>query len=445
MKIEAKFFAERWFQRILLPLFLVSYLTAILLNSLKLRPVADDFCFASATESGFFESIWEWYQTWVGDITVTTLNTLIVGLPASISVRFSFVPFIAGCISIAWVGSLLFLPHKRFRLRIVIIIYLFLSWCTFLWFPALASQAVYGQSLSTAIAEQSTFWGVVNSSYVIPVTIVISIYLICDQTIAQNKSYPRIWLFLGPIAGLTIGLSGYVLAASTIIAITLQLLKVCLIPNLIAVRQHFSRYCFFVITIIMGLLISLLAPGVTIRRESLPRQTLLEVFSQVPKELSVSFLTVFQLIGSLSFVLAIISGFIVFGFLSKHKQLIWKNYTIELFTFLLIVVFVNRMSELFSYSAISHLQMAIVIQFLLGISIGVQIARGVVDSYSLQFVNRQQNVAWLIWILCSSGAILYFWHSASMFLESWKNRAGYHSLPGFASGWIYECAKKIIE
>lgn len=444
MKNKSKFGTKWWFERALLPLFLVLYLVAILLNSLKLRPVADDFCFASAAKGGFFESIWDWYYTWVGDITVTTLNTLLVGVPTSVSVRFSFIPFIAGCISIAWVGSLLFIPRRRFQCRVSIIAFLFLSWSTFLWFPALASQAVYGQGLVTTIAEQSTFWGVVNSSYVIPVTVVISMYLICDHTISQNKGYPKFLLFLAPVGGLILGLSGYVLAVSTATAITLQLLKVRLIPNAIAFRQHFIHYCFFIITILMGILTSLLAPGVTIRRESLPKQTLLEVGSRIPKELFVSFLTVFQLLGSLSFALAIISGFIIFNFLAQGKVLIWKNYTVELLSFLIVIVFVNRMSELFSYSAISHLQMAVVIQFLLGLSIGIQIGRRHSDNFPLRIVKSNRVIACLIWVLCSSGALLYFWFSTSKFLDLWNMRAGYHSLPGFAEGWIYECAKKII-
>jgi hypothetical protein len=425
-------------------LFSILSMIIILISSLKLRPVADDFCFADSAKSGLFPSMWDWYQTWVGDIAVTFLNTILVGLPGSISEKLAFIPFVVGSIAVAWVGSFIVMPARNLNGRLSLIAILFSSWCAFLWFPALSSTAVFGLGFSNSIAEQSTFWGVVNSSYVIPVCIFIALYLYSHFKVSNTNSYPKLSILFAVIVGLIIGVSGYVLAVSVIVVLTIKLLTVRFFPSFINFRMHFIRYCIFLVSAALGLLISFLAPGVTTRRENFPSPSALDFFSSIPKELFVTFLTIFQFIGNLAFLVAVLSGFLAYRIGNNYRRTVSGAYLIELSVFLFVIIFVNRISELFSYSAISHLQMAVVIQFILGLSIGVRTSQFLSMRYSPTRMEDLSLVVAVLWASIVGAAILYFWHTTSGFLDAWNLGKGYHSVPGYAFGWISECANGLF-
>ena len=430
---------------ILIFVFSLSFFFLIFVNSQKIRPVADDFCFADSVKSGVFRSVWNWYLTWVGDLAITFFNTILVGLPIENSVKLSFIPFIAGSLSVACVGLLIIHPVMKLSSKLFQIIFLFSSWCTFLWFPALSSHAVFGLNHSTTIAEQSTFWGVVNSSYVIPICMVVGFYLFSSLRLSNLTSYPHFTTLVAIVSGFVIGLSGYVLAFSVIGAISLTVLKVYFVPNQIVFRSHFIRYCCFFFSVLSGLSISLFAPGVSIRKANLPSPTALEIISHIPKEFFLTILTFCQLVGSLSFLVATISGFILYDLGSRFGKIHQSNYLIELTLFLFLVVFVNRMSELFSYAAISHLQMGIVLQFFLGLSAGIRLGQIGALKHIVRDSLWVRPIVLFVWVGMGSAALIYFWYSTSSFLEAWNLREAYHSLPGYADGWISVCAKRIID
>ena len=126
--------------------------------SLRLRPVSDDFCYAQATRSGVWQAMTNWYLTWVGDLSVTFLNTFLVGLPGSISPKLSFIPFIFANLLVAYVAVELFFTFTATSKKFLSYVVFFPVWCAYLWIPALTYRWISGSDgLANQVAEQSTF------------------------------------------------------------------------------------------------------------------------------------------------------------------------------------------------------------------------------------------------------------------------------------------------
>lgn len=414
--------------------------------SLKLRPVSDDFCYAQATTSGVWQAMTNWYSTWVGDMSVTFLNTFLVGLPGSISPRLSFIPFIFANLLVAYVAVELFFTPSATSNKFLSYVVFFPLWCTYLWIPALTYRWISGSDgLVNQIAEQSTFWQVVNSSYVVPGCLVVLIFLkfnILDIEGKERLSKRRSLLLV--LLGVSLGLSGYVLAISALLwkltPIAIRLLRTKKSNS----QAEIQEVVYLFVSISSGLLISFTSPGVEIRKESLPQESLIVIFSHVPKALILSFMSMAQLLFSVSFLITLIAGYVL-HFLFQHKSRILNfRIVLNLLGFLCILSVVNRLSELFSYQSVAHLETSVILVFFLGLTSGAllsQFAESRLTNGSFRLIN---SITLPIWILLMATSVAFLTHEANGFLAAWNSKTAFQTLPGFQSGWISKCSEGLL-
>jgi hypothetical protein len=419
----------------------------VLFISLKFRPVADDFCFAQATKAGVWNAMANWYSTWVGDITVTFLNTFLVGLPGSVSTKLLFIPFIFANLLISYVVMEIFFRPSAVGTRLSMILVIFPAWCAYLWFPALTYRWINGSDgLANQIAEQSTFWQVVNSSYVVPGILFIFIFLklkIIEIESNQKLTSRRILILV--VLGICLGMSGYVLATSVFIWRLLPLAIRMAQSKEVRSRTSLKEPVYFFFSLAIGLIISFTAPGVTIRKKSLPSESFFEVASQVPKALILSFMSITQLLFSVSFLIAILTGFVLQSLFRSKNRSLDLSLVLSLLQLLCVLNIINRVSELFSYQSLAHLETSVLLVYLIGISLGAYICKSLESQFNQGLPSIVLNFLMLVWVLVVAASIVFLSHEADGFLAAWQLKSGFNSLPGFEGGWISECARGIFQ
>jgi hypothetical protein len=409
---------------------------AILVISLNIRPAADDFCFAKAINMGFLPSIWNWYLTWVGDLSVTTLNTLLVGLPISVSPKLSLIPFLSGALSVALLGSRVLFRKCATGTRLLSIILILILWITYLWFPAFSEQKLFGPGGSNQIAEQTTFWQVTNSSYVIPTSLVLLLFLFLRKQVENQRKHHQKIIF--PV-GLFIGMIGYVIATSTIICLASILFIIYKSRETILGKKIRLSIIVLSLGVGTGMAISLLSPGAAIRKSNFQHIGTLEILSHIPKIVILSLSTILEILGSASFVIAIISGFVIYS-LKRDRDEADNNLILPLSFILIVVTLVNRISEIFSYSATSHLEVSYLVAFVLGLEIGKRLNNTISDKKCYLMISA---LSMGLFIVFSTVGILYFSHEVNAFLEAWNSEQGFKFIPSYSTGWIAECAHNL--
>jgi hypothetical protein len=428
--------------------YFVSFLSiiGIVFGSLSLRPVADDFCFAQATKLGVWHAMSNWYFTWVGDLTVTFFNTIFVGLPGSISPKLLFIPFIVSNALIAVVVVELLFASETIKFRFLQIFLAFPAWCAYLWFPAFSHRLVSSSTgLPNQIADQTTFWQVVNSSYTMPTCLVVLLFVKFGNVFLRKNNVNSFLRIIGiTFIGLFIGFSGYVIAIAVLIWETLSIhLPHASFKKFKLAGNNLERFLFSV-ALGIGFLISYASPGATIRKGNLPNLNVYEILSQLPMALITSFFSILQLVTSVSTLVAILAGFTLQRIAPKQSIGLNVALILNLSGFFIVLSFVNRISELFSYKAVSHLQSSIVLLFFISLSFGALLSNTLEGKFKAVLWNWTPSIAVFLWIVVLAFSIVYMGVEGHAFLQAWHVRSGFNSLPGFNSGWISDCANGIF-
>jgi len=171
---------------------------------------------------------------------------------------------------------------------------------------------------------------------------------------------------------------------------------------------------------------------------------LIVIFSHVPKALILSFMSMAQLLFSVSFLITLIAGYVL-HFLFQHKSRILNfRIVLNLLGFLCILSVVNRLSELFSYQSVAHLETSVLLVFFLGLTSGAllsQFAESRLTNGSFRLIN---SITLPIWILLMATSVAFLTHEANGFLAAWNSKSAFQTLPGFQSGWISKCAEGLL-
>jgi signal transduction histidine kinase len=150
--------------------------------------------------------------------------------------------------------------------------------------------------------------------------------------------------------------------------------------------------------------------------------------------------TIIEILGSASFLIAIISGFFIYGLKRIPNVADERNLIFPLFLFLVVVTVINRLSEIFSYSASSHLEVSYLVAFILGLEIGKRLhIIFSVKNYHLVL----SAICIVLFLIFSTVGILYFSHEVNAFLEAWNAKQGFKFIPSYGTGWIAECAQNL--
>lgn len=413
-------------------------------TSLKLRPVADDFCNANMVTSGVLTALQGWFFTWTGDVTLIVLSTFLVGLPISVSVKLAFISFLIGCLVVATVGSYLLFSVQNRKSWIFSVLFLFTSWSVFLWFPAFMNRKTVPISLQNQIAEQSTFWQIIIAGYVIPIALAVWASLIALRKKLASKSVNSLSIFVLVIVGLMIGTSGPVLAVSIFTAVSLKFATILLAPGKFISRSLLMNFLIFIVSTAIGLSISLFAPGAVIRKTYLPKVSTTDLIRQLPGVLVESLGTLFNLMFSLSSIVAVISGLVICGFYAQKQFLENKDYILDISVFLIIITFFSTLGELYSYKAPWHVEHSVVIQFFLGLLVGKKLFKSLSRKNEAFRSDVLSLLSLSAYFVFSVFGILFFKDQASEFLELWTTGKPFQSLPGYADGWISNCAKALF-
>jgi hypothetical protein len=415
-------------------------LIVMISSFLNLRPVADDFCFAQSINLGLLNSQIYWYQAWVGDVSITLLNSLLVGLPIAISVKLTFVPLLIGAITVSICVLVLNRESIKSWRGIIGSGFILISWFSYLWFPALTNRLVFGSiGFKNVIAEQSTFWQVVNSSYTVPICILLLIYANFDYLFRKSENINFLQVLLCVGLGFLNGTLGYVLAASAVLWFSYLFFKF----QIKTLRQ--GRFCpskgfsLWLLGVVSGLLFSVASPGVQNRRIALGSEFDFALIKQLPRSILTSVLTVVELLASPALIIAFLSG-ITFGFIFRtSNQSHWNIKYLDFLVLIFLLSVLTEISELFSYGAISHLQPIIVVFFICSFSLGIKF------SQSRTFIWRKIDFRAIsvIWVLIGCLCAAFLQKESKVFLYNWGIGMPFNSLPSKTDKWIASCADDV--
>lgn len=275
-KLKSRIYSKR-FQSFAIFIFSITLFLWVSSSAVKMRPVGDDYCFGSVSEMNVPQTIWHWYQTWIGEITGIVFSQIFVGLPSgylSLSIA-SMVPFTICLLLVGMTAWLLFRDGKEIRFsQFFSFTFLFaIAWFIYLWFPTFPTEVVPGRSLVIFGTSQAiSMWQIVGLGYISTGVLgVLTLYFL-DQPNRIKTTASRTYLTAGALGILT-GFSSYATATSIIF-----------ISVLIHVRSFVLKQKFpdkdlkigliFSFTSLTSLFLSFKSPGADARKVLMPSATI---------------------------------------------------------------------------------------------------------------------------------------------------------------------------
>lgn len=357
----------------------------VVVQSLKLRPISDDYCFASTAGEGIVSSTKIFWLTWSGDIVGIFISSAITGWPI-VFLKWSIgsaIPFMLAAASLSLVVYRLVSEltsmnrNSKFVLAASVSAFVPIAWWSFWWItPLLAPKTDEILLLPNTI----TFWQTINSGYIVTMSFSIVCFLAVDRL-------PRRFAFtLMSLAGLLAGLSGLVLAC------TLITLALCTLTWLFKYHPtetlRKKNYIAYIMGAIIGLLAAMLAPGTTARRSVLsqnPMITDLDLFSLLewtfPQALWEFMVAILGLGTALVTLFFGSIGLILSTNLEISDVTKIKYRSTQLFVFALLLSLFSQLSEAFSYPAFWHLVPIYALIFLLivygSFFLGIRFGKGI--------------------------------------------------------------------
>jgi hypothetical protein len=326
--------------------------------SLQLRPIADDYCLASATANyGFWGALNFWLTTWSGDYTGVFSNTLFVGTPLA------FLPFeSASAITLlvtlsllGIVGSLLFGfvagSKELFPLHGILLGLLTPAlWLVFWWANSLRSMNEFNLQGPRSIIH----WQNINSGYVV----LLAVPLIWILLLVRLKVQNRIVLMInGAAIGIWVGGSGLVASLlGIVIAFTLLAFSLGSSPSAVS-RNYRLLGGPWLLTNTLGWLFAYTSAGTQARRAVLGERTL-DVGDLLEFVFPKAIIEWVQILVSLGTVLVFVIAFTV-GSLIKpsvdkkevQSGFIWAG--LLMFSSLVLNI-ISQSASAFSYEAFWH-------------------------------------------------------------------------------------------
>lgn len=439
--------------------FILGVLLVFKVNVVSLfRPVADDYCFAASLNQGFIHSLIYWYQSVQFDFLVLTSNLFFVGIPIQLfspnfASLFSFVimvvifsAFIARQIGIT-------VSPSRFFSSINIHLLLLISLLSYFWLQPsvlivlrsipLLTESPFGAILfkftqhSLDVTNSWTFWGVVNSSYLVP-------FLFSLWFILRRFKSRRLHVATSIFCGLLLGTSGYVTVATTLV--TILLLHLAKVSNLswklrsyrLRLRYHdLLEILPISLSIILGSVISFFSPGGTERRNALKNlpQSAQVSFETLPEDLARISAEVLLNIGNVS---SLIFGFLI-GITIKKSDFIQFKLIEKLLTttgvYFIVCFFFTIASEFFSYRAYWHVFTLKYDFFIFLVSLGVYLA-------NMRTINSGGKILLSfivpIMLICSFIGLVSQIENRYDFWRANRNYGAISSI-GDETSWVYGC------
>jgi hypothetical protein len=326
--------------------------------SLQLRPVADDYCFASATSNyGFFGALNYWITTWGGDYTGVFFNTLFVGVPLTYF-PFELASAITFLITLALLGiagSSMFcvvagskapLPLPSFLLGLTTPA----LWLVFWWSTSLRSMNEFNLQGPRSIIH----WQNINAAYVI----LLVVPIIWIVSLVRLKVQKRSSLFLnGAAIGFWVGGSGLVLSLlGVVVAFTWTAISL-VSKRRIVLRNYLWLAGPWFLTNTIGWFFAYTAPGTKVRRSVLGERNLDtgDLFEFVFPEAIIEWVQIIASPGTiLVFVIAFTVGSLLSPTIDKNvgrSGFKWSGLLI--FSSLLLNV-ISQSAAAFSYDAFWH-------------------------------------------------------------------------------------------
>jgi hypothetical protein len=325
-----------------------------------LRPIADDYCIASASDTTLLGSYKFWFNSWIGDL-LTIFNAYIflgwpiLNLPYGAG---SFVALFVTLIALTFAVYKIIFPSKKLKLNskkglfLLLTVFMFTvaSWFTYWWLPAFlavensGTSTIYEQFLATVL-----HWQIVNLQYVLQLSIgmVITLFIL-------DRKLSKCAIPISLVLGFIVGNSGYVLAATLFSLVLLEFM-----PRL-GTGHSFpkvfkSQEFLFLFAIFIGSLISLTSPGAELRRSHFAESTNLGViFPFITKAIE----------DWIDLIFSPTSIYVILASAALHRFLNLINYelnneklqinTLRLAYLSAACFVISKISEIFSYGAFWH-------------------------------------------------------------------------------------------
>ncbi len=324
--------------------------------SLRLRPIADDYCLGVWGSEGLVQGVSTYFLTWSSQLITVISNIVFVGLPVAMlpwSLASAFTLWVAILLLALLVSWLYWMTHARSSYLVIQASILFLSqpilWISYWYFTVQLQPS----ASNIFIVNSVTHWQNINAAYVIISIILTALW---TYVFIFSRIESRKWLlgFTTGIGGLVTGLTSPVFGL-----ILLILLLVALIIGYRQYRRCIHRLWFTVsfatIGTLLGVAVSVFGPGTQSRSGGMAISPLKELpFTDLVLELTKTPLySWLQALLTPGIALVFLTGFLFGSFLPPMRS---SATTIKLGSLFWIMVllsflsaFVNRLSEYFAY------------------------------------------------------------------------------------------------
>jgi hypothetical protein len=232
----------------------------LLLLSLNMRPIADDYCYANDVGRGLLSALKNRYTGAGGNLFETAIVLIQTGLPLIIlnaqwGSALSFLLTVTAVVCLVrTVFGLLVPRHSQLVLWSLSLIVGSFSWLTFWWFPALFPVLERMRPVFMRTAKDVVFWQSMTSQYV-TVPAILALVLIWVFTARARR---RLRLVISVLVGLFFGTSSLILAGGILIVSFVTLFASA---KMLSLKAHRLSIAAIVSGCISGTLFQLLAPG----------------------------------------------------------------------------------------------------------------------------------------------------------------------------------------
>lgn len=422
-----------------------------------LRPVADDYCFASSLDQGFFNSLIFWYSESQFDLFTLVMNLSFVGipivlLPADLASLFSFLAalitfsfFILYLFVFAsklgkWVNFFLFILISSailvYFLSSLIFVLIFEN--GFIFYSDVSAQFLEEVEQHFAdVANSWLMWGVVNSSYLYPFIFSFLLLLNLERLMRRN-------ILLIVFLGFLLGTIGYVLSATTFVMIVLIYFR-RYFRNLASVNKKENTSLKGILLLLTSMLVgnslSYFSVGAMARRAVLrdQAQVSLNSFVEVPLSISRILVEVFLNFG----VIAPILLGVLLEFAARGKSIDLRPcakglVAIGSLYFLVLLGFIV-LSEFLTYRAYWHYFSLKFCLFIVLAALGIVLS-GNLTRRSLRFFLPAVSLCLLLTV-----TFLASISQVSNRYAAWSSGMNYGALgsPGKESPWVYSCYERL--
>ena len=347
--------------------------------SLQLRPIADDYCLASATSNnGFWGALNYWITTWSGDYTAVLSITVFVGSPLTF-LPFEFASattFLITLFLLGIVGALLFgavAGSKGLFSQPGVLMGLLTPslWLVFWWSSSLRSMNEFNLQGPGSIIH----WQNINAGYVIPA----AVPLIWILLIVRLKVQQRNALFINGVAiGIWVGGSGLVLSlfgilfALTLFVFALRSTRAVVSRNLLWLAGPWF------VTNTLGWLFAYTSSGTEERRATLGERYLDagELFAFVFPKAIIEWLQIVASLGTiLVFLIAFTAGSLLKPSSDRKAGLSGFKLSGVLLVSSLLLNIISQSAAAFSYDAFWHTTSSSILVFFALLVFGLSCGR----------------------------------------------------------------------